>query len=211
MAPSELSPDAREATRQHILDALERVLATQGLHGLSIRRVAAEAGCAIGTVYLYFAHKDALLHAWMLRGFGMYMDRIRAIPPAVMAQPRAALEAILRAYVAFALDNDASFRLAVSPGIRGLEPIPPLDHPSFLDQPGNDLVTAQLRALAAQGVLDPAAVPWALASLWSATQGLVLTLLDQPGLDPVWRAGLIDFHVALLLDGLLRAPAGGGR
>lgn len=46
-----------------ILDAVVRVLVRDGLDGLSVRRVAAEAGVSIGAVQHHFATKDALLVA----------------------------------------------------------------------------------------------------------------------------------------------------
>lgn len=48
---------------QLVLDAVVRVLVRDGLDGLSVRRVAAEAGVSIGAVQYHFATKDALLVA----------------------------------------------------------------------------------------------------------------------------------------------------
>lgn len=44
-----------------ILDAAEHVIAQQGYHAAQISRIAAEAGVAAGTVYLYFKNKADLL------------------------------------------------------------------------------------------------------------------------------------------------------
>ncbi|WP_020384714.1 TetR/AcrR family transcriptional regulator, partial [Corynebacterium doosanense] len=48
---------------QLVMDAVVRVLVRDGLDGLSVRRVAAEAGISIGAVQHHFATKDALLVA----------------------------------------------------------------------------------------------------------------------------------------------------
>lgn len=48
---------------QLVMDAVVRVLVRDGLDGLSVRRVAAEAGVSIGAVQHHFATKDALLVA----------------------------------------------------------------------------------------------------------------------------------------------------
>lgn len=44
---------------QLVMDAVVRVLVRDGLDGLSVRRVAAEAGISIGAVQHHFATKDA--------------------------------------------------------------------------------------------------------------------------------------------------------
>ena len=49
------------ARRAQILDAATKVFAARGLHRATIKDVAREAGVADGTIYNYFANKDALL------------------------------------------------------------------------------------------------------------------------------------------------------
>lgn len=52
---------AGQARRTQILDAATRVFAAKGFHRATIREIAAGAGLADGTIYLYFANKMALL------------------------------------------------------------------------------------------------------------------------------------------------------
>lgn len=63
------------ASRDVLLDAAERIVSDEGFEALSIRRLAAECGVAVGTVYNYFASKSDLVvavieHFWrsMLHG-----------------------------------------------------------------------------------------------------------------------------------------------
>ena len=63
------------ASRDALLDAAERIVSDEGFEALSIRRLAAECGVAVGTVYNYFASKSELVvavieHFWrsMLHG-----------------------------------------------------------------------------------------------------------------------------------------------
>lgn len=53
--------------RAAILDAAERVVAEEGLRALSVPRVAAAAGIAPATVYLYFDSRDRLIAALQRR------------------------------------------------------------------------------------------------------------------------------------------------
>ncbi len=47
--------------RQLILESAEKLLATDGFHGLSMQKVANQAGVAAGTIYRYFDDKEALI------------------------------------------------------------------------------------------------------------------------------------------------------
>lgn len=55
------SPDTREARRRAILDSAVRAFAQHGFLGARTREIAASAGVAEGTIYLYFDGKDDLL------------------------------------------------------------------------------------------------------------------------------------------------------
>ncbi len=59
-----LDPEAREAL---ILDALERVMAEDGLQGASMAAVARMAGMSKRTLYAVYGGRDALFEAWVAR------------------------------------------------------------------------------------------------------------------------------------------------
>jgi AcrR family transcriptional regulator len=61
MNTQNLSQRLAAVRRDHILDAATRVFAANGFNGATIRDVAQAAGVADGTIYNYFANKDALL------------------------------------------------------------------------------------------------------------------------------------------------------
>lgn len=63
---------------QEILDAAERVIARQGYAGAQVSRIAAEAGVAGGTVYLYFANKKDLLISLFRERFGRFIEALDA-------------------------------------------------------------------------------------------------------------------------------------
>lgn len=61
-----------------ILDAAQTVIARQGYHGAQISKIAAEAGVAAGTVYLYFKNKPDLLISLFRDRLAMMIDEARA-------------------------------------------------------------------------------------------------------------------------------------
>jgi TetR/AcrR family transcriptional regulator, fatty acid metabolism regulator protein len=52
---------ANENKRERILDAAVKVFAAEGFYAAKVSQIAAEAGVADGTIYLYFKSKDELL------------------------------------------------------------------------------------------------------------------------------------------------------
>lgn len=62
-----------------ILDAAQTVIARQGYHNAQISRIAAEAGVAAGTVYLYFKNKPDLLVSLFRDRLGLLIDKARGV------------------------------------------------------------------------------------------------------------------------------------
>lgn len=62
-AQAKLKNQLRETVRAQILDAAEELIAARGLHGAAIAQIAKRAGVAVGTLYNYFADRDAMIRA----------------------------------------------------------------------------------------------------------------------------------------------------
>ncbi|KGK15495.1 helix-turn-helix domain-containing protein, partial [Vibrio navarrensis] len=62
-----MSPDEHFDKRQQILSAAEKLVAEFGFQGLSMSKLAKEAGVAAGTIYRYFTDKEHLLDELRLR------------------------------------------------------------------------------------------------------------------------------------------------
>ncbi|MEU9791333.1 TetR/AcrR family transcriptional regulator [Streptomyces sparsogenes] len=98
--------------RAHIADALVRVAARDGLHAVTMRAVAAEAGMSLNLVQYYFATKAQLMHAALLRLEQQSHERWAARLDS-LNNPESA-RACLEAFVAEALPADEAshaFRL----------------------------------------------------------------------------------------------------
>lgn len=70
---------------ERILSAAIRVFARQGYHGSAMAAVAAEAGVATGTIYLYFDRKQDLLVTLFQRHLNEYLERCRPVLAAAPA------------------------------------------------------------------------------------------------------------------------------
>lgn len=78
-----------------ILDAAQQVIAQQGYHNAQISRIAAQAGVAAGTVYLYFKNKPDLLVCLFRERLKMLIDEAHAAMEGV-TDPREKLRLAIR-------------------------------------------------------------------------------------------------------------------
>lgn len=105
-APKSLKPRKRPvqarsaATVDAIVQATIQVLLTHGARHLTTTRVAERAGVSVGTMYQYFPHKEALLHAVIERYLGEVADAVEGTCEQTLGQPlEVASDALVSAYV----------------------------------------------------------------------------------------------------------------
>jgi AcrR family transcriptional regulator len=107
----------RDALRQALIDAAERRIAADGLAALRARDLAADAGCALGAIYLVFPDLGALAGAVRERTLArLEAEAAKAASPAGSGGPHAraaaveALQALAALYLRFARDNGNLWR-----------------------------------------------------------------------------------------------------
>jgi AcrR family transcriptional regulator len=98
-------------TAAALIDAAERLVHTDGLDALTVRRVATEVGTTTRAVYTLFGSKEALVVALGQRAFEILSDGLARLPET--DDPAADLiEAGVQIFRRFALDHPALFRIA---------------------------------------------------------------------------------------------------
>ncbi|HMJ77953.1 MAG TPA: TetR/AcrR family transcriptional regulator [Iamia sp.] len=90
----------REANRDQILDAAEKVFGRDGPQGGSLRNIAAESGFSTAAIYLFFDNKDDLLASTLLRR-GTELIAVLTAETTAGQPPLATLHAIVDATIAF--------------------------------------------------------------------------------------------------------------
>ncbi len=107
-------PDER---RRDILEAATEMFAQRGYDVATVQGIAARAGVAAGTVYLYFPSKEAIADALREDFEAGLLDRVAAIASAVLAEEDASgeivsyeevVERLIDGMVAFSLENRAA-------------------------------------------------------------------------------------------------------
>jgi AcrR family transcriptional regulator len=104
----------REALFAQAFIDLEKV----GLEGISLRQLAESAGVSKTAPYRHFTNKRDLLVTLAAEGFRLLSDKLEAASPSAnepaTADPREAIRSLCRAYVDFARERPALYKLMIS-------------------------------------------------------------------------------------------------
>ncbi len=100
-----------EATRERLLQAAERLSATKGFEGVTVRAVAAEADTSTRAVYALFTSKEGLEQALHQAMFTRLRDLMQASPRT--GDPRSDLLALALAYRRWAVERPERYALAM--------------------------------------------------------------------------------------------------
>jgi AcrR family transcriptional regulator len=103
---------------ERILDAAEALLAEEGFEALSTNQIAARAAVPIGSLYQFFPHKEAVLHAVAARyrdGAGAALDAALNPDAASLSAPELA-GLLLQTMVAFGSERMGLTRIVLQAG-----------------------------------------------------------------------------------------------
>ena len=96
--------------RERLIETAERLFAQRGEGGVSMRLLATEVGVSAMTPYRYFKDKDEILAAVRTRGFDTFAEAMEQAL-ASSHDPGVAARRVGEAYIKFAVDHPAAYRL----------------------------------------------------------------------------------------------------
>ncbi|HEV2570051.1 TetR/AcrR family transcriptional regulator [Sphingomonas sp.] len=182
--------------RRSLLDAGLELLETREAHDLSLREVARAVGVSATAVYRHFPDKDALLDALAAEGLGrLGAAQHRAAEAAGGGEKGFVATGI--AYVRFALDHPALFRLTFSAtAARNILAQPPEHVPDAMA-----FLRENARAAGELTGMDPHVIA---VRAWSIAHGLALLILERQ-IEP--DDALIEAVISAEVLKLPRPPA----
>jgi AcrR family transcriptional regulator len=183
--------------REEILAAARETLIRHGFEGFSMRKVASEAGCSPGTIYLYFRDREDLIFNLVEEAFDTLLEELETVDDT--GDPAGSLRTVLRAYVDFGLRHPDHYRCAFV--IRQLA-----DGDSTVMEPHQsfDGLRAFVGRCADTGRFENFDVETTSQVLWSAIHGITSLLIVMPGFPWVERERLIDEVIDTAIRGALR-------
>jgi AcrR family transcriptional regulator len=159
--------------REQLCAAALRRFAEHGADGLTMRALAADVGCSPMKAYRYFQDKDELLAAMRALAFDRFSEALEAAA-AGAGDSRARSSAVGEAYVAFALENRAAYRLMFDTAPAGGEAYPDLVRARARSSRN---MSAYVEAMIAEGALKGDAGRIGQ-MFWAAIHGVVLLELS---------------------------------
>ena len=166
VSPKPVDPSIRE----QLVEAAARLIATDGLASLTLRRLTREVGTSTMAIYTHFGSMDELRHAIRREGFARMGERFRSLEPT--DDPVSDLARQGWAYWRNAVDNPNLYRAMFMHGS--------IDDPrAAVGETTFDLLVAAVQRCLDAGRFDPAE-PRALAvQLWSMVHGIASLYLNE--------------------------------
>jgi AcrR family transcriptional regulator len=184
-------------TREAIASAARDILVAEGLHSVSLRRVASSLGVTAPALYAHVVDKRDLLQGIVEREIDSLLERFRSVSG---ADPVERLEAMAVAYVEYGLQNPDLFR-AMFLFRPELTAEPSADRPA-LGSRIHDAFVEGVRQAQSAGALDHGDAELAALTLWTTAHGVITTLLSGPPLHIDLKNKLCDTAIRASLTGL---------
>ena len=191
--------EPNHSTRQSILNAAREIFVRDGYEGFSMRRLAVDLGCALGTPYVHFQNKQELFQVLVEQSFARLHQVLSGLRDRHQnGDPVALLKKGMYTYIQFGLQNPNDYRFAFllrSPDAADEPyPVPPaLEVISFM----------VARCVEEHRFRADANVQTVSQALWAAIHGVPSLLLQRPNFPWVGRTKLIEQVINNALDSLL--------
>lgn len=158
-----------------LIKAGVKILAKEGLNGLSLRKVAKQAGVSHAAPYSHFADKQALIAAISTEGFKQLYIQIEEIFKASQNDPSALLVEIAWTYMQFALNEPDRFKLMFSSVLEKEK-----EYPDFVEfsQKNFSQVVEVVRICQFAEILHVGPPEITAVGVWSAVHGLIMLILE---------------------------------
>jgi AcrR family transcriptional regulator len=159
-----------------LIQAGIEILSKEGVNALSLRKVARRAGVSHAAPYAHFADKQALVAAISTAGYRKLYDKVYDAAQNHRGDPMRQLIEGAWAYVEFALNDSAHFRITLS-GVVEREK----EYPDYVEisQKSFRLVVELVEACQKAGVLNEGPPDLMAASVWGLVHGFVSLILEN--------------------------------
>ncbi|WP_052424016.1 TetR/AcrR family transcriptional regulator [Nonomuraea candida] len=154
--------------RSRLLDVAVNLLRTDGPDSLTMRRIAAEAGCTTTVIYTMFGNREGLAEALYLEGFERFRRILEAVPQ--RRNPLEHLTALGPAYRHACLSEPGYYSLMFERAIPGFEPS---ERARTLARAALNILDRVIADCISAGYLVPTQPRKIADALWAAAQGAI--------------------------------------
>ncbi|GAA3616877.1 TetR/AcrR family transcriptional regulator [Nonomuraea rosea] len=159
---------SHDELRSRLLDVAVNLLASDGAESLTMRRIAAEAGCTTTVIYTMFGNREGLAEALYLEGFERFRRFLEAVSP--RRNPLEHLTALGPAYRQACLSEPGYYSLMFERAIPGFEPS---ERARTLARAALNILDRVIADCISSGYLIPTQPRKIADALWAAAQGAI--------------------------------------
>jgi AcrR family transcriptional regulator len=191
--------------RNVLITSAIALLAKEGVHGLSLRKIAQLAGVSHNAPYMHFADKEAVLAAIAEAGFRQLTQQVEAAIARSDGSTRQRLIAASFAYVDFALSHRHQLQVMFRPGDVA-------KYPNLVEASEASIshLLAIVQSGQAKGELMKGDPHTMTKAIWAMAHGVATVAIANRAEDSSTEKTAIDDQVAIfigfLLDGLVTQP-----
>ena len=158
-----------------LIKAGVKILTKEGVSGLSLRKVAKQAGVSHAAPYSHFADKQALIAAISTEGFKQLYEQIASVLEANSQKPSTLLLETARTYIQFAMKEPDRFKLMFSSVIEKEK-----DYPEFVETSYENFqqLVSVVETCQQAGLLKPGPSDLMAVSVWSSVHGMIMLILE---------------------------------
>ena len=158
-----------------LIKAGVEILSSEGVEGLSLRKVAQRAGVSHNAPYSHFADKQSLIAAISTEGFKQLYQGLDAAISSYPDDPKRQLQKGARAYVQFAINNTDTFKIMFS-GVLEKEK----EYPAFvkISHKTFERVVDVVHACQEAGLLRSAPAEIMAVAVWGQIHGIISLMLE---------------------------------
>jgi AcrR family transcriptional regulator len=158
-----------------LIQAGMQILAKEGIGGLSLRKVAQQAGVSHAAPYAHFADKQALIAAISTEGYRMLYEQLVAVRKKYETDPKRQLVEAAWVYVRFAQTDPAHFRVTFSSAVEREQ-----DYPALVEMAAKSFteVVHIVASCQVTSVLRPGPGDALAISVWSIVHGFASLLIE---------------------------------
>lgn len=182
-----------------LIQAGVEILAKEGLSGLTLRKVAKQAGVSHAAPYSHFVDKQALIAAISTEGFKQLFDKIQEISADHQNDPRNLLIETAWAYVQFALNEPDRFKLMFSSVLEKEK-----DYPDFVEYSQKNFlqIVETVGICQHAGILRSGPADLTATSVWGAVHGMIMLVIEGQIPHTVLEANSLKDLLLYTLDQL---------
>ena len=194
---------ASDFSRDEILETARNLFVTHSYEAVTIRKIAAEIGCAPGTIYLHFADKAEIFGTLCEETFSKLSQRLAAIADDD-DDPLECLRRAGRAYIAFGLEHPTHYQITfvVAKNSGGAETHAGDDQLLEAGTRCFGHLHRMVQRCADENALRIASVDEVSQVLWTSLHGLVSLLITHCGFPFVEQSRLIERQLDVLMQGI---------